>query len=68
MKFRMWMEKRNQRSSTKMPEIKSSTELHVAASKKAAHEMQHGKAGKMIPKPLKGTRSKHNRDAIKDHS
>jgi len=66
MKFSLWLEKRNQRSAEKIPERMSSLELHQRASKKAASEMQHGKAGVMQPKTKKGSRGEKNREAIRD--
>ena len=64
MKFSLWLEKRNQKSSTKMPETKSSLERHIHITKKAANEMQHGKAGKIPFKFQTGTRGDKNRKAI----
>lgn len=66
MKFSLWLEKRNQKSATKMPEKMSSLELVQRAAQKNIHGMQHGRSGTMQPKNKKGTRSEKNRQAIRD--
>lgn len=66
MKFSLWLEKRNERSATKMPERLSSLDLHKKAVSKNIHGMQHGRSGSMTPKPQKGSRGEKNRRAIND--
>lgn len=66
MKFSLWLEKRNQKSATKMPERMSNLELIQRAANKNMHGMQHGRAGIMQTKTKKGTRSEKNRQAIRD--
>lgn len=66
MKFELWLEKRNQKSQTKMPKRKTSVELHADAAKKAAYKMKHGRAGEIPLDKFKGSRGSKNRDAIKD--
>jgi hypothetical protein len=64
MKFKKWLVERNQRDATKMPERMSSLELHQRAASKAAHGMQHGKAGTIETKKRKGSRGESKRSAI----
>lgn len=66
MKFSLWLEKRNQKSATKMPERMSGLELHQRAVQKNIHGMQHGRAGLMQTKAKKGSRAEKNRQAIRD--
>lgn len=66
MKFSLWMEKRNQKSATKMPEKMSNLELVQRAAGKNINNMKYGRAGTIQPKNKKGTRSEKNRQAIKD--
>lgn len=75
MKFSLWVEKRerrNQKSATKLPKVRSKEELAVHSSKARVHDMAghgnsktYGRAGTSEPDIHKGTRSKKNRDAIK---
>ena len=74
MKFSLWLEGReskkkvrNQKSATKMPEVKSSLQLAQDAAKKNIHGMQHGRAGSHDTKIKKGTRGEKNRKAISDY-
>lgn len=78
MKFSLWLEGRkskkvrNQKSATKMPEVKSSLQLAQDAAKKNIHGMQHGRAGShdncgTSAKFEKGTRGEKNRKAISDY-
>jgi hypothetical protein len=64
MKFSLWLEKRNERSATKMPERMSNLELSNKAAKKNIHGMQHGRSGSMVPAPKKGSRGEKNRKAL----
>jgi hypothetical protein len=64
MKFSHWINERNQRDATKMPERLSSLELHQRAVSKSMHSMKHGKAGTIESEKRKGSRAKGKRDAI----
>ena len=63
MKFSKWLVERNQRDATKMPKSRSNLELQIRASSKAAHDMQHGRAGIMKDKRA-ASRGKQTRDSI----
>jgi hypothetical protein len=79
MKFSLWLErreKRNQKSATKQPRIKSNQELALRTSKSRIHDMAgqgdsktYGRSGSSDSNIYKGSRSKKNRDAIRsfDH-
>lgn len=64
MKFSKWLVERNQRDATKMPERMSGLEIHKRAVSKAAHGMQHGRAGTIETKKRKGSRGESRRNAI----
>jgi hypothetical protein len=62
--FSRWLVERSQRDDTKMPERRSSLELHIRAATKNMSSMTHGRAGAMDSAKKKGHRSSRTRDAI----
>lgn len=63
MRFTKWLAERSQRDDMKMPKIRSSLELQIRASSKAAHDMKHGRAGVMKDK-RSSSRGKESRESI----
>ena len=64
MKFGMWLAERNQRDATKSPKRRTNLELQRRAAAKRAHDMVHGRAGKMETKRHKGSKGSRDRESI----
>lgn len=64
MRFEIWLAERSERDATKKPKTKTNRELQMRAATKNMHGMQHGRAGTMDYDKQKGSKGRHDREAI----